>query len=124
MSGYWPWWAGAAGLALITVYHALSTDRSFGVSSAWDRVLHWRRERQLERMDAEFTDENALAEALAAATAEHFGTASDSGTDTGTDSGSGSAAPTAPPVPYEASRVDQAGVKSTVGEGASVTSQT
>ncbi|MFI7008365.1 YeeE/YedE family protein [Streptomyces sp. NPDC050145] len=74
MSGYWPWWAGAAGLALITVNYALTTDRSFGVSSAWDRVLHWRRERRLERMDEEFTDERALAEALAAATAEHFGT--------------------------------------------------
>ncbi|MGV9404215.1 YeeE/YedE family protein [Streptomyces sp. NPDC003667] len=74
MSGYWPWWAGAAGLALITINYALTTDRSFGVSSAWDRVLHWRRERQLEKMDEEFTDERALAEALAAATAEHFGT--------------------------------------------------
>ncbi|MFF2205506.1 YeeE/YedE family protein [Streptomyces sp. NPDC058145] len=74
MSGYWPWWAGAAGLALITINYALTTDRSFGVSSAWDRVLHWRRERRLERMDEEFTDERALAEALAVATAEHFGT--------------------------------------------------
>ncbi|MEV5732874.1 YeeE/YedE thiosulfate transporter family protein [Streptomyces sp. NPDC052292] len=74
MSGYWPWWAGAAGLALITINYALTTDRSFGVSSAWDRVLHWRRERQLEKIDEEFTDERALAEALAAATAEHFGT--------------------------------------------------
>ncbi|MEU6366565.1 YeeE/YedE thiosulfate transporter family protein [Streptomyces sp. NPDC046931] len=74
MSGYWPWWAGAAGLALITINYALTTDRSFGVSSAWDRVLHWRRERRLERMDEEFTDERALADALAAATAEHFGT--------------------------------------------------
>ncbi|MGW4435228.1 YeeE/YedE family protein [Streptomyces sp. NPDC004596] len=74
MSGYWPWWAGAAGLALITINYALTTDRSFGVSSAWDRVLHWRRERHLEKMDEEFTDDRALAEALAAATAEHFGT--------------------------------------------------
>ncbi|MEU3553474.1 YeeE/YedE family protein [Streptomyces fragilis] len=73
MTTYWPWWAGAVGLALVTVYHALATDRSFGVSSAWDRVVHWRRERRLERMDEEFADDRALAEALAAATAEHFG---------------------------------------------------
>ncbi|MFF9213887.1 MULTISPECIES: YeeE/YedE thiosulfate transporter family protein [unclassified Streptomyces] len=89
MSGYWPWWAGAAGLALITINYALTTDRSFGVSSAWDRVLHWRRERRLEQMDEEFTDERALAEALAAATAEHFGTAP-----------GGPAAPPAPSAPY------------------------
>lgn len=74
MSTYWPWWAGAIGLALVTINHTLITDRSFGVSSAWDRVLHWRRERQLEEMDEEFTDDQALAEALAAATVEHFGT--------------------------------------------------
>ncbi|MFF9122726.1 YeeE/YedE family protein [Streptomyces sp. NPDC014889] len=71
---YWPWWAGAVGLALVTVNYTLTTDRSFGVSSAWDRVLHWRSERRLEKMDDEFADDEALAEALAAATAEHFGT--------------------------------------------------
>ncbi|MFI1735777.1 YeeE/YedE thiosulfate transporter family protein [Streptomyces acidicola] len=74
MSTYWPWWAGAIGLALVTINYALITDRSFGVSSAWDRVLHWRSERRLERMDEEFADDQALAEALAVATAEHFGT--------------------------------------------------
>ncbi|MFD7991998.1 YeeE/YedE family protein [Streptomyces mexicanus] len=83
MSTYWPWWAGAVGLALVTVNHTLITDRSFGVSSAWDRVLHWRRERRLERLDEEFTDEQALVDALTAATAEHFG--------------SGTVTPTAPP---------------------------
>ncbi|WP_069174400.1 YeeE/YedE family protein [Streptomyces griseus] len=75
MSSYWPWWAGAVGLALVTIVYTLITDRSFGVSSAWDRVLHWRRERRLEQMDEEFGDDRALAEALAAATAEHFGPA-------------------------------------------------
>lgn len=74
MSNYWPWWAGAIGLAIVTINYTVTTDRSFGVSSAWDRVLHWRAERRVERMEAEFTDDRALAEALAAATAEHFGT--------------------------------------------------
>jgi hypothetical protein len=73
MSSYWPWWAGAVGLALVTINYTLTTDRSFGVSSAWDRVLHWRRERELERTEEEFEDDRALAEALTAATAEHFG---------------------------------------------------
>ncbi|MGX1675268.1 YeeE/YedE thiosulfate transporter family protein [Streptomyces sp. NPDC055400] len=105
MSGYWPWWAGAAGLALITINYALTTDRSFGVSSAWDRVLHWRRERRLERMDEEFTDERALAEALAVATAEHFGT--------------DYAAPTVPPVPSGTSQPVQTDVEPTVNEDTS-----
>ncbi|GAA3782053.1 hypothetical protein GCM10022225_83040 [Plantactinospora mayteni] len=74
MSNYWPWWAGALGLAAVTISYTVSTDRSFGVSSAWDRVLHWRDERRVERMEAQFTDDRALTEALAAATAEHFGT--------------------------------------------------
>ncbi|WP_422768800.1 YeeE/YedE thiosulfate transporter family protein [Plantactinospora sp. WMMC1484] len=74
MSDYWPWWAGALGLALVTINYTVSTDRSFGVSSAWERVLHWRNERRVERMEAQFTDDRALTEALAAATAEHFGT--------------------------------------------------
>lgn len=74
MSNYWPWWAGAIGLALVTISYTLTTDRSLGVSSAWDRVLHWRTERHLERLDAQFTDDRALTDALVAATAEHFGT--------------------------------------------------
>jgi hypothetical protein len=74
MSNYWPWWAGALGLAIITINYTLTTDRSFGVSSAWDRVLHWRSERLIERQESEFTDDRALAEALATATAEQFGT--------------------------------------------------
>lgn len=75
MSGYWPWWAGAVGLALVTISYTIAADRSFGVSSAWDRVLRWREERRVERLDAQFAaDGRALAEALAAATAEHFGT--------------------------------------------------
>lgn len=73
MSNYWPWWAGAIGLALVTINYTLITDRSFGVSSAWDRVLHWRAERRIERQEAQFADDQALADALAAATAEEFG---------------------------------------------------
>ncbi|MFF9134483.1 MULTISPECIES: YeeE/YedE thiosulfate transporter family protein [unclassified Streptomyces] len=108
MSGYWPWWAGAAGLALITINYALTTDRSFGVSSAWDRVLHWRRERRLEQMDEEFTDERALAEALAAATAEHFGTAAPGGP----------AAPPAPPASYGMAQTAEPDSEPATGEAA------
>jgi uncharacterized protein len=108
MSPYWPWWAGAIGLALITINHTLITDRSLGVSAAWDRVLHWRREHQLERMDEEFADDQALAEALAAATAEHFGT--------------GTGTPTVPQVPYEKSQPLEADAESAASERPAATS--
>lgn len=74
MNNYWPWWAGAIGLALVTINYTLTTDRSLGVSSAWDRVLHWRSERRLEVLDAQFADDRALVDAFAAATADQFGT--------------------------------------------------
>ena len=67
MSTYWPWWAGAIGLALVTIAYSVVTDRSFGVSGAWDRVLHWRAERELERRRArDEVEQRALVEALAA----------------------------------------------------------
>ncbi len=74
MSNYWPWWAGALALAFVTINFTLTTDRSFGVSSAWDRVLHWRRERNLDRQQEEVVDERVLVHALATATAQQFGT--------------------------------------------------
>ncbi|MEV4649713.1 YeeE/YedE thiosulfate transporter family protein, partial [Saccharopolyspora sp. NPDC049357] len=58
----------------VTINYTLITDRSFGVSSAWDRVLHWRAERRFEKQEAEFADDRALEEAFAAATAAEFGT--------------------------------------------------
>ncbi|HEX6498070.1 MAG TPA: YeeE/YedE thiosulfate transporter family protein [Micromonosporaceae bacterium] len=73
MSNYWPWWLGAIGLAAVTINYTITTDRSFGVSSAWDRVVHWRRERRFERMEEQVVDNHALAAALAAATVEQFG---------------------------------------------------
>ncbi|GAV40530.1 YeeE/YedE family protein [Streptomyces acidiscabies] len=92
MSAYWPWWAGAIGLAVLTIGYTLATDRSFGVSGAWERVLHWRREAELERVEAEFADERVLAAALAVATAEHFGTVPVA-PGSGSGSGSGSTMP-------------------------------
>jgi uncharacterized protein len=74
MNNYWPWWEGALGLALVTIVYTLVTDRSLGVSTAWDRVVHWRAERRLEQQNAQFADDDELAKALVAASAEHFGT--------------------------------------------------
>jgi hypothetical protein len=77
MSHYWPWWAGALGLALLTINYTLITDRSLGISTAWDRVVHWRTEHKLEAQEAQFADERVLADALAAATVAHFGPSPD-----------------------------------------------
>jgi hypothetical protein len=68
MSTYWPWWEGAVALALVTLVHTLASGRFLGVSTAWERVVHWRGERRLERAEARFADDRALTEALAAAT--------------------------------------------------------
>ncbi|MGW2939167.1 YeeE/YedE family protein [Streptomyces sp. NPDC001156] len=108
MSSYWPWWAGAVGLALVTINYTLTTDRSFGVSSAWDRVLHWHRERLLERTEEEFEDDRALADALTAATAEHFG------------SGPGAAAMSQ--APYGGTQALDPAVEPAAGDGPSATS--
>lgn len=108
MSTYWPWWAGAVGLALVTINYTLVTDRSFGVSSAWDRVLHWRSERRIERVEEEFADDSALADALAAATAEHFGT--------------GPGAPASSHDPYGQARPPAPDAEPAAGESPSATS--
>lgn len=74
MSGYWPWWAGALALGAVTVGYAWAVERSFGLSGAWDRVIHWRRERHQEREDAVWAkDEAALRAAMVAATDAEFG---------------------------------------------------
>lgn len=73
MIDYWPWWAGALALAAVTLLYTVGTGRSFGISGAWDRVLHWRQEAEVERIDARFADDAALQEALVAATAQQFG---------------------------------------------------
>ena len=90
MMDYWPWWAGAIALASITVLYHQLVGRRFGVSSSWERVVHWKVERAAERIDeAALADEAAFEAALLEATLEQFG-----------DSGGGvavAAPPVAPP---------------------------
>lgn len=72
MSVFWPAWAGGAALGTITVGYYVTVGRTLGVSGAWDRVLHWREEREAELSDEQF-DADAFAAALEAATLEEFG---------------------------------------------------
>ncbi|NNF54346.1 MAG: YeeE/YedE family protein [Acidimicrobiales bacterium] len=74
MMDYWPWWAGALALATITVlYHEL-IGRRFGVSSSWERVVHWKIEKAAEEMDAQvLADKAGFEAALREATMAEFG---------------------------------------------------
>lgn len=72
MSAFWPAWLGGVGLATVTIGYHLASGRTVGVSGAWDRVLHWREEREVEQQD-ELFDEAAFAAALEAAALEEFG---------------------------------------------------
>jgi uncharacterized membrane protein YedE/YeeE len=97
MNDYWPWWAGALGLAAVAVGYWLAVGRTVGVSGAWDRVLHWREERAAELADAAF-DEEAFEAALAAATEEEFGVSA-AGGGTAVRTTATAAAPPAPVAP-------------------------
>lgn len=72
MTGYWPWWAGALALGAITVGYGLWTGRGLGISGAWVKVVHWRKQRRSEQADT-LVDEAQLRAMLASATAEAFG---------------------------------------------------
>lgn len=57
MAEYWPWWAGALGLAASALSHLFLLRRPLGVSGAYARVLDLTRERALEREERRaFTD--------------------------------------------------------------------
>lgn len=73
MQDYWPWWAGALGLGAATVAFPTLTRGRLGVSGAFERVMHWRSEREAEKADAVLDDAAAFEAALAAETAREFG---------------------------------------------------
>lgn len=76
MSGYWSWWLGALALGGITVGYYFAVGRRFGVSSSWERVVHWGAERRAEQLDNDLlADDSAFEAALRAATLEEFGDA-------------------------------------------------
>lgn len=76
MTAYWPWWVGAIALGIITATYPMVVGRRFGVSSAWDRTVHWSREREAERLDdSAFGADESFEMLLAAATAAEFGSA-------------------------------------------------
>ncbi len=77
MPFFWPWWAGGACLAVITVGCCVVARRPLGVSGILERVVHFREELAAERTRAcvAAAGDVALEAALLAATAEAFGPA-------------------------------------------------
>ena len=74
MMAYWDWWVGALALGSITFFYHLLVGRRFGVSSAWERVVHWKVERETERSDQTLTAApDDFQAALMAATQSQFG---------------------------------------------------
>ncbi len=67
MTGYWPWWLGAATLSLVMSGFHLTTGRTLGVSGLYARLLRFRSERELAAKT------EALRSALRKATMERFG---------------------------------------------------
>jgi uncharacterized membrane protein YedE/YeeE len=74
VTGYWAWWLGAPALALIAIAFPLLVSKPLGVSGAVARLLRWRKEGRAEREDERLpSNEQALLEAMMAATAAQFG---------------------------------------------------
>lgn len=69
----WPWWLGAAALAVAALGFWWLERRPLGVSTAWRRVLAYRQERATVEAEAAFQDRAAFRAALLEATLEEFG---------------------------------------------------
>ena len=100
---YWDWWVGALALGSITFFYHLLVGRRFGVSSAWERVVHWKVARETERSDQTLTAApDDFQAALMAATQSQFG-ASGGGVAVSSPprSGGGEHSPTTNSTPYD-----------------------
>lgn len=74
MTAYWPWWAGALALSLITVGFWYFIRRPLGVSGSWARVVTWRDDKAIADAEAPFRNNpTMLQDALMRATMEEFG---------------------------------------------------
>ncbi len=67
-SAYWPWWAGALGLAAAALSHLFLLRRPMGVSSVYARLLALREERQRDAEEQRVFSDAALRRSLIAET--------------------------------------------------------
>jgi len=73
-SNFWDWWQGALALAFVTLAFWLVMRAPLGVSSSWDRIVHWREEEEYARKErAMFERGDELKDAMLAETVAQFG---------------------------------------------------
>lgn len=73
-TNFWNWWQGALALAFITLAFWWTLQAPLGVSSSWDRIVHWREEEEFARKErAMFGNRQQLNDAMLAETVAQFG---------------------------------------------------
>lgn len=73
-ANFWDWWQGALALAFVTLAFWWVMRAPLGVSSSWDRVVHWRDEEEFARKErAMFEQRHQLNDAMMAETIAQFG---------------------------------------------------
>lgn len=73
-TNFWDWWQGALALAFITLAFWWTLRAPLGVSSSWDRIVHWREEEEFARKErAMFENRQQLNDAMLAETIAQFG---------------------------------------------------
>jgi uncharacterized membrane protein YedE/YeeE len=71
---FWTWWQGALMLGFIAIAFWYAVGAPLGVSSSWDRVVHWREESRNEEIERHLhADKAALEQKLLAETLAQFG---------------------------------------------------
>lgn len=73
-TNFWDWWQGALALAFVTLAFWWLMRAPLGVSSSWDRIVHWRDEEEFARKErAMFEQRHQLNDAMMAETIAQFG---------------------------------------------------
>lgn len=73
-TNFWDWWQGALALAFVTLAFWRVMRAPLGVSSSWDRIVHWREEEEYARKErAMFARGAELKDAMLAETIAQFG---------------------------------------------------
>ena len=71
---FWDWWQGALALAFVTLAFWWTMRAPLGVSSSWDRIVHWRDEEEFARKERAMLDGgDTLKDAMLAETIAQFG---------------------------------------------------
>jgi hypothetical protein len=73
-TNFWDWWQGALALGFITLAFWWVLRAPLGVSSSWDRIVHWRDEEEYARKEqAMFANKQQMTDAMLAETIAQFG---------------------------------------------------